>query len=69
MNFNVCNRFRHKELNEFYGKFKNDLFDIIEKYLNEKENNNTNTNINKDNANEKYNGTAGIISIKNILTK
>lgn len=69
LNFNVCNRFRHKELNEFYGKFKNDLFDIIEKYLNEKENNNTNTNINKDNANGKYNGTAGIISIKNILTK
>lgn len=33
LNFSVCNRFQNEELNEFYKKFKNELFDIIEKYI------------------------------------
>lgn len=33
LNFVVYNRFQNKELNEFYEKFKNELFDIIEKYI------------------------------------
>lgn len=33
LNFIVYNRFQNKELNEFYEKFKNELFDIIEKYI------------------------------------
>ena len=31
LNFSVCNRFQHQELNDFYEKFKHELFDIIEK--------------------------------------
>ena len=33
LNFIICNRFKNKELNEFYEKFKNQLFNIIEKYI------------------------------------
>lgn len=31
--FRICNRFHHKELNDFYEKFKHNLFELIEKNI------------------------------------
>lgn len=40
LNFSVCNRFQHQELNDFYEKFKHDLFEIIEKNILKENNDN-----------------------------
>ncbi len=68
LKFAVCNRFENKELNDFYKKFKEELFSVIEDSLTNKEKTDKNNEKLTDKGiNEKYCGLSGVISVKNII--